>query len=732
MIGETVLHYRIDGHLGRGGMGVVFRATDLKLLRTVALKFIPPDVTADPDANDRFLREARAASSLDHVNVGTIFGVEQAPDGRQFIVMAYYEGETLAREIARGPIDPDRATEIVSQVVAGLAAAHARGIVHRDIKPSNVIVTREGVVKIVDFGLASLGGSTRLTVSGTRMGTPHYMSPEQALGATVDHRSDLWSLGVMLHEMLTGRPTFDAGSIPAVLYRIVHDELSLEGLTDVHRAVISRTLRKDPAERFQSARQLALALNGIDSAEPVIPHESDVTVFTPPPTPPVRPGSRIPVTRSVSRYSWPHKLALAAVLLLPVLGWAAWAYWRPTSSSAAGAHVGSGTTTYGQGYHSALDLLNHWYKGDNLERATAVLDEAVQDNPSFALGHARLAEAYRLQAAVNRDPATLTKARVHAEKAAELGKDLPSVHTILGKVYSALNEDDRAVSALNRALMLDRRDGEAHVALGRLYEKLGRQDDARESFQRGVDLQPDAWQNLYAAGSFHFRHGRYKEAIDLWIRVTTLTPDNAAALTNLGAALLEIGRLDEAQDAYRQAIEISPNHTAYMNRGKVFFLQARFDEAAQMFEKAAAMNAEDYVPAGNLAAAYSWIPARNADAKQAFERAAEMAETRAKATPDDAFVFADLSLYYAKLGEGARARARLRTALALEPKNAAVEAAAGEVSEVLGDRDAAIRHLRKAIDLGYRREELQRNPELRELLSDARMSGVPSPATPTP
>ena len=217
MIGQTVVNYRIEGRLGQGGMGVVYRATDLRLLRTVALKFIPDDISHDPDARERFLREARAASALDHVNVGTIFGVEEVPDGRLFIAMAYYEGETLGRLIARGPLGTDEATDILRQVAAGLQEAHGRGIIHRDIKPSNIMLTRQGVAKIVDFGLASVSGAARLTVTGSQMGTPHYMSPEQALGQTVDHRSDLWSLGVVLHEMLTGQSPNQATSTPAIL-----------------------------------------------------------------------------------------------------------------------------------------------------------------------------------------------------------------------------------------------------------------------------------------------------------------------------------------------------------------------------------------------------------------------------------------------------------------------------------------------------------------------------------
>ena len=222
MIGETLSHYRVIGKLGQGGMGVVYRATDLDLGRTVALKFIPDEALDNPNARERFLREARVASQLDHVNIGTIFGVEQTAEGRLFIVMAYYEGETLAAVIRRGALAPPVARDYCIQMARGLAEAHSRGVIHRDVKPSNVLIARGRVLKLVDFGLAKLQDVSRITRTGARLGTPSYMSPEQAQGLTVDHRGDLWAVGVILYEMLTGRVPFEADSVPAILYKIVH------------------------------------------------------------------------------------------------------------------------------------------------------------------------------------------------------------------------------------------------------------------------------------------------------------------------------------------------------------------------------------------------------------------------------------------------------------------------------------------------------------------------------
>ena len=212
MIGKAVSHYRITRELGAGGMGVVYEAVDTKLDRTVALKFLPPESTRDPDAKARFVHEAKAASAIDHPNVCNIYEIDETEDGQLFLAMACYEGETLKDRIARGPLPIDEALDITRQVAEGLTEAHAREIVHRDIKPANIFITDDGLVKILDFGLAKLAGQTLLTKTGTTLGTAIYMSPEQARGDVTDHRTDLWCLGVVMYEMVTGQVPFQGRS----------------------------------------------------------------------------------------------------------------------------------------------------------------------------------------------------------------------------------------------------------------------------------------------------------------------------------------------------------------------------------------------------------------------------------------------------------------------------------------------------------------------------------------
>ena len=205
-------------------MGVVYLARDVRLDRRVAIKFLSGHLSRDAEARARFIQEARAASALDHLNICTIYEIDDTPEGQTFMVMAHYDGVTLDRRIEQSPLAIGEAIGIVAQVADGLARAHARGIAHRDIKPSNVMLTTDGVVKILDFGLAKIAGSDGFTQTGTSVGTPAFMAPEQVTGGIVDHRADLWAMGGLLQMLLTGRPPFERESMPATIYAILHQD----------------------------------------------------------------------------------------------------------------------------------------------------------------------------------------------------------------------------------------------------------------------------------------------------------------------------------------------------------------------------------------------------------------------------------------------------------------------------------------------------------------------------
>jgi len=268
MIGKTISHYKILEKLGGGGMGVVYKAEDTKLDRTVALKFLPHHLLADKEAEQRFISEAKAASSFDHPNICTIYEIDKTDDDQLFIAMAFYDGETLKKKIEKGTIKIEEAIDIVSQVAEGLKRAHSKGIVHRDIKPANIFITNDGIAKILDFGLAKVSTQAQITTMGTTMGTVAYMSPEQTKGEEVDHRTDIWSLGVVLYQMLSGSLPFQGDYEQAIIYSILNEEPALlNSLSAELEKILSKSLQKNPNDRYNNLNEMLDDLNKLNRTD---------------------------------------------------------------------------------------------------------------------------------------------------------------------------------------------------------------------------------------------------------------------------------------------------------------------------------------------------------------------------------------------------------------------------------------------------------------------------------
>ncbi len=263
MVGSTISHYKITEKLGEGGMGVVYKAEDTKLNRMVALKFLRSDALQDHEHKERFFREAQAAAGLNHPNISTIHEIDEA-EGSPFIAMEFVEGETVKEKIKARPLKLDEAFDIAVQTAHGLQAAHEKGIVHRDIKSSNLIVTPKGQVKVMDFGLAQLAERSQLTKTATILGTPAYMSPEQARKSATDRRTDIWSLGgVVIYEMVTGKLPFDRERLEGVLYAIGNDEpepvtAQRAGLPMELEWIVGKALAKDADERYQHVEEISV------------------------------------------------------------------------------------------------------------------------------------------------------------------------------------------------------------------------------------------------------------------------------------------------------------------------------------------------------------------------------------------------------------------------------------------------------------------------------------------
>jgi serine/threonine protein kinase len=271
VIGQTISHYKILEKLGEGGMGVVYKAEDTKLKRTVALKFLSPQAVGSEEDKARFIREAQAAAALNHSNICTVYEIDEYKD-RQFIAMECVEGESLKAKIKSGPLRLDEAVSIAVEIAEGLQEAHSRGIIHRDIKPANIMLTAAGRAKVMDFGLAKSSDKTQLTQLGTTVGTVAYMSPEQGRGDPVDFRTDIWSLGIVLYEMITGELPFKADYDQATIYLILNEVPSSvtslrSDVPEMLERIIEKALEKDTSNRYASAEDLKKDLESLTKTQ---------------------------------------------------------------------------------------------------------------------------------------------------------------------------------------------------------------------------------------------------------------------------------------------------------------------------------------------------------------------------------------------------------------------------------------------------------------------------------
>lgn len=321
---RKVSHYELLERIGSGGMGVVYKARDTRLGRTVALKFLPQRHASNPNARARLLAEARAASALDHPNIGVVYEIAEAETGRQFIAMGWYDGATLKDESRRGPLTVSKAIAVGSQLASALAAAHGAGIIHRDVKPSNVVVTRSGTAKLLDFGIAKLMSSEDGETHAAA-GTLPYMSPEQTRNATLDVRTDIWSLGVLLYELLAGQRPFRGDTDEQIIAAIRNEELApltslRSDVTPAFARIVDRCLRKDPADRYQSADELHTALDQLKANAETVPE--------------IRKGTE-PVRRSILSPTTRRSLAFTSILFLLMAVAIAWGYSRYARTTAA-------------------------------------------------------------------------------------------------------------------------------------------------------------------------------------------------------------------------------------------------------------------------------------------------------------------------------------------------------------------------------------------------------------
>src|SRR5580704_1069817 len=567
MIGETISHYRILQKLGRGGMGEVYLAEDERLGRKVAIKFLPAEVATNELARQRLLREARTAATLDHPNICAIYEVGQE-GGYNFIVLQYIEGETLAARIKRQSPELSEALAIAAQVADALNEAHARGIIHRDIKPENIMLTTRGQVKVLDFGLAKVlrdpgiaepdaETGTLLSMPGMVMGTVPYMSPEQVRGEDLDRRSDIFSFGAVLDELLSGRRPFEAKSTAEVISAILTRDPSPINRSGVGRSggaeerLIRKCLGKDAAQRYQ-------AMGDLISDLAQIRREYENGKVRPAPE-----GLKA-VPGSEGRWRKLRASKLAFILTSVALVVAAAVYLssfrtpKPTSASGVKSANSAAYDAYMRGKVNVSSE-----NPENNEAAIKLFQEAIAADPSFAAAYAQLARAYSIRARLFAPGADKKKlieeAEVDVEKALALDPNLAEGYFARGLIlWTPYNRfpHEQAVYSYKRAIELNPNFDEAHHQLGYVYLHIGLLDQAWHELETALAINPGNTLARFRLGQIEMCRAKYEEAFQIFD--TTALEKNPIVAAYKANSLFRLGRTEEASALIEQLLKDYP------------------------------------------------------------------------------------------------------------------------------------------------------------------------------
>jgi serine/threonine protein kinase/Flp pilus assembly protein TadD len=693
MIGKEILHYRITDKLGEGGMGVVYRAQDTRLDRTVAVKFLPQQLSASGETKERFLREAKAAAALNHPNIMGVHEINEH-DGSLFLVMEYLEGETLKKHLAAvksgSGIPVSKAIEWAVEVAKGLRAAHEKQIVHRDIKPENIMITSDGRIKIMDFGVAKLSNTQGLTRTGSSMGTLSYMAPEQAQGIPADHRADLWSLGVVFYEMLTGDVPFKAEHEAALLYLINHEDPPAPSAFDrkIPHAVdqlVMRMMTRDRELRFQSAGE------AIDALTAVKKEIENATVATKRRSIAVLPFENISADKDNEYFSdgLTEELIvnLSRLKDIEVVS-------RTTSMQYKGTKKDIKTIGRELGARYMLEGSVRKFQ-DNLRIAVQLIDVDV-DRQLWAESYkGKLEDVFDIQEQVSKQivDALMLKLspteKVVLTKRATLNAEAFDVNLRARDFLYRLTKNNvhHAIQLFRKAIELDARYASAHAGLGEAYATLYQYFEAR-----------DEWLD---------------KAIESSLKALMYDPTLSEAYAALGLAYFDKKELDEGIISTQKAIELDPNNfVAYWILGRIYHTSDRDREAVDLFKKTLSLNPNFYNAYNDLGMVYDKLGEKELHATTLGQILIFFPEYLSK-HPDDGRAHMYYAIHLAQANRIDEAKAEGRRALELNPGDSLMMYNAACLYSRLGEKKLAVETLGNAIDNGQEDFEwIKRDPDL--------------------
>lgn len=679
-IGDTISHYRISSQLGAGGMGVVYKAGDLKLHRDMALKFLPSGIASDPHARQRLIKEAQAASRLNHPNIATIYEVGEA-DGVPFIAMEFVSGESLRHMLQRGPLPATQLTSLARQIADAIQAAHHAGVLHHDIKPANIMVDTNGRPKVLDFGLAALTGRerdpgepeetfmTRTATTNTTGGTVPYMAPEQLRGEPTDVRSDIFSFGVMLYECLTGRLPFRGETSIDIMQAILRKPLTpiRELVPDVSpewEHLLERCLAKSPDQRFHSMSEVLDLLTRI--SEPV-----------------------------------QHAAKSLAVL-----------YFENPGGGKEDEYFRDGITE---------DIITELSKVNELWVFTRSAVEAFRDKQVTAqqIGQ-QLNASHVLEGSLRRsgDRLRITARLVETRTARSVwaeryDRQLEDVFAIQDEIAQNITRalklmlSDTEKRAIEKPQTVDVQAYDYYLRGRQFFYQFNRKgfDFARQMFARAIVIDP-AYARAYAGVAdccsflymyFECTDANLKEADAASRKALELDPELAEAHASRGLADLLNKRYDEAEAEFETAVRVNPKlFEGYYFRARAAFSQGKLEEAAHWFEEASRVNPEDYQAPTLLGMVYQAL-GRTADAIAVRRRAVQIVERQIDMHPEDARALYLGAGGLVAIGQNDRAQQWAERALNIDPDDPSVLYNVACTYSLLGESEKAIDCLEKSL-----------------------------------
>jgi len=684
MIGKTISHYKILEKIGEGGMGVVYKAQDTKLKRFVALKLLPPHVSESPEEKARFVHEAQSASALNHPNITTIHEIDEF-EGQMFIVMEYCEGKTLRQIIERETPSIKRILDIGIQICEGLTAAHKREIVHRDVKSDNIMVTQEGQVKITDFGLAKLKGATKLTKARSTLGTAAYMSPEQAQGEEVDQRSDIFSFGVVLYELLTRRLPFEGEHQAAIIYSIINEEPQPPArfnnkVSQELERIVSKSLAKEKEERYQHIDDV---LADLRREKKSLEYVKTTTITQP-----------VETQRTTKRKTLPLVLAGLGVLIL-IVGYFALFYRkepagiRSDKPSVAVLYLQNLSENKEDEYFAAgmtEDIITQLSKIGGLRVASRSEIEQFKDKPVNIKGVAeKLKVDYVMEGSVrkygdkfritcqliqtddgfhvwadNYDRKMEDLFAIQADVAKEVAKALevalapvekekieqvPTANLqaydfyLRGRQYfyqRSKSDNLLATQMFQRAIELDSLFADGHIFLGEAYAQRCDWgfdmdpkwlDKAEHSIRKGIQLDESNANGYCALGTVHSNRGETKEAIKALEKAMELRPNDYYLNYHIAVRHFGSPGFGRAREYLERSLALKPNYPEpHRFLGRIFQAQGKPDEAEGHYRKAVELGPDFAHIHSYLGNFYAW--------RGRFEEAQEEWQTTIRLKPE--------------------------------------------------------------------------------------------------